>query len=104
MSSASMNASAGGSGASAGVMVGGAMMLPTQTLVENAAGASTLTTLVSAVQAAELAVAAGARQVLATHVAPGTDPEGRRVEVEEALRAAGSTAPVRAAAAHQTPG
>jgi len=54
MSSASMNGSAGGSGASAGVMVGGAMMLPTQTLVENASGASTLTTLVSAVQAAEL--------------------------------------------------
>ena len=54
MSSASTNASAGGSGASAGVMVGGAMMLPSQTLVENASGASTLTTLVSAVQAAEL--------------------------------------------------
>lgn len=39
----------------AGVMVGGAMMLPTQTLVENASGASTLTTLVSAVVAADLA-------------------------------------------------
>lgn len=38
----------------AGVMVGGAMMLPTQTLVENAVEASTLTTLVSAVQAAGL--------------------------------------------------
>ena len=38
-----------------GVMVGGAMMLPSQTLVENASGASNLTTLVSAVQAAELA-------------------------------------------------
>ena len=48
-----MSADAGG--ARAGVMVGGAMMLPTQTLVENASGASTLTTLVSAVQAAELA-------------------------------------------------
>ena len=40
--------------AGAGVMVGGSMMLPTQTLVENASGASTLTTLVSAVQAADL--------------------------------------------------
>lgn len=39
---------------SAGVMVGGAMMLPTQTLVENASGANTLTTLVAAVQAAGL--------------------------------------------------
>ena len=54
MSSASMNGNASTSGASAGVMVGGSMMLPTQTLVENASGASTLTTLVSAVQAAEL--------------------------------------------------
>ena len=41
--------------ASGGVMVGGAMMLPTKTLVENASGASNLTTLVSAVQAAGLA-------------------------------------------------
>ena len=39
---------------SAGVMVGGAMMLPTKTLVENASGASNLTTLVAAVQAAGL--------------------------------------------------
>jgi uncharacterized surface protein with fasciclin (FAS1) repeats len=54
-SSASMNGSVGAGGASAGVMVGGAMMLPSQTLVENASGASNLTTLVSAVQAAELA-------------------------------------------------
>ncbi|PAP78082.1 fasciclin domain-containing protein [Rubrivirga marina] len=54
MSSASMNGSADAGGASAGVMVGGAMMLPSQTLVENASGASNLTTLVSAVQAAEL--------------------------------------------------
>ncbi len=44
-----------GTSASAGVMVGGAMMLPTQTLVQNAAGASNLTTLVAAVQAAGLA-------------------------------------------------
>jgi len=56
MSSASMQADAAmpGASASTGVMVGGAMMLPTQTLVENASGASTLTTLVQAVQAAEL--------------------------------------------------
>ena len=39
---------------SAGVMVGGSMMLPTQTLVVNASGASNLTTLVAAVQAAGL--------------------------------------------------
>ena len=39
---------------SAGVMVGGAMMLPTKTLVENASAASNLTTLVAAVQAADL--------------------------------------------------
>ena len=38
----------------AGVMVGGAMMMPTNTLVENASGASNLTTLVAAVQAADL--------------------------------------------------
>ncbi len=38
-----------------GVMVGGAMMLPTQNLVENAVLASNLTTLVAAVQAADLA-------------------------------------------------
>ncbi len=41
--------------ASAGVMVGGAMMLPTQNLVQNASGASNLTTLVAAVTAADLA-------------------------------------------------
>ncbi|HEX8298294.1 MAG TPA: fasciclin domain-containing protein [Rubricoccaceae bacterium] len=40
--------------ASGGVMVGGAMMLPTQNLVVNASGASNLTTLVAAVQAAGL--------------------------------------------------
>ena len=41
--------------ADAGVMVGGAMMLPTQTLVQNASGADNLTTLVAAVKAADLA-------------------------------------------------
>ena len=40
---------------SAGVEVGGAMMLPTRTLVQNASEASNLTTLVAAVQAAGLA-------------------------------------------------
>ncbi len=49
-SSTSMNTSA-----SAGVMVGGSMMLPSKTLVQNASTASNLTTLVSAVQAAGLA-------------------------------------------------
>ena len=39
----------------AGVEVGGAMMLPTQTLVQNASEASNLTTLVAAVKAAGLA-------------------------------------------------
>ncbi len=39
---------------SQGVMVGGSMMLPSQTLVQNASGASNLTTLVAAVQAAGL--------------------------------------------------
>jgi ribonuclease BN (tRNA processing enzyme) len=58
----------------------------------------------SAAQAADLAVAAGARRVLVTHVAPGTDPVARRDEVEAALRDAGSDAPVLSAAALQTPG
>jgi ribonuclease BN (tRNA processing enzyme) len=58
----------------------------------------------SAAQAARVAVAAGAREVLVTHVSPGADPEGRRQEVEEALHAAGVSVPVRAAAAHQTAG
>ena len=40
--------------ATGGVMVGGAMMMPNRTLVENASGASNLTTLVTAVQAAGL--------------------------------------------------
>lgn len=43
-----------GMNTSAGVMVGGSMMLPTQNLVQNASQASTLTTLVAAVQAAGL--------------------------------------------------
>lgn len=51
----SSSGSTGGSpGASAGVMVGGAMMRPTQTLVQNASEADNLTTLVAAVQAADL--------------------------------------------------
>lgn len=59
---------------------------------------------VSAEQAARIAIAAGARQVLATHVAPGTDPEARRLEVEAALRREGSDAPVLSAAALQASG
>lgn len=57
MSSGSMHAPAPrmSTNASAGVMVGGAMMLPTRTLVQNASGANNLTTLVAAVQAADLA-------------------------------------------------
>jgi ribonuclease BN (tRNA processing enzyme) len=57
----------------------------------------------SAAQAARVAVAAGAREVLVTHVAPGSDPEARRLEVEAALRSSGAAVPVRAAAVHQTP-
>jgi len=58
----------------------------------------------SAEQAARTAIAAGARQVLVTHVAPGTDAEARRLEVEAALRRAGADVPVLSAAAHQTQG
>jgi ribonuclease BN (tRNA processing enzyme) len=57
----------------------------------------------SAAQAARTAIAAGARQVLVTHVAPGTDPEARRLEVETALRRQGADVPVLSAASHQTP-
>lgn len=58
----------------------------------------------SAEQAARTTIAAGARQVLVTHVAPGTDPEARRREVEAALRRERSEVPVLSAAAHQTAG
>ena len=58
----------------------------------------------TATQAARLALAAGARKVLVTHVVPGTDPEVRRAEVAAALAAAGSPAEVLAAADHQTHG
>ena len=58
----------------------------------------------SADQAARLAVAAGARKVLVTHVVPGTSAEDRRAEVAAALGTRGSTAEVLAAADHQTPG
>lgn len=54
MSSASTSASMDSDMDRPGVMVGGSMMLPTNTLVENASGASTLSTLVTAVQAADL--------------------------------------------------
>ena len=58
----------------------------------------------SASQAARLAIAAGARRVLVTHVVPGADPQVRRAEVAAALVAGGSAAEVLAAADHQTPG
>jgi ribonuclease BN (tRNA processing enzyme) len=58
----------------------------------------------SAGQAAKLAIAAGARKVLVTHVVPGTEPEARRAEVAAALIAGGSAAEAIAAADHQTPG
>lgn len=58
----------------------------------------------SAAQAAAIAVAAGARQVLVTHVAPGGDPEERRLEVVAALRDLGCSVPVLVADAHQTLG
>ena len=56
----------------------------------------------SGAQAARLAKQAGARQVLVTHVAPGDDPEQRRVEVESALRPEGVEVPVLSAAERQT--
>lgn len=43
-----------GANAAAGVLVGGSMMLPSQTLVENASQADNLTTLVAAIRAAGL--------------------------------------------------
>jgi uncharacterized surface protein with fasciclin (FAS1) repeats len=49
-----MSGRASSSSASAGVMVGGSMMLPSQTLVQNASTANNLTTLVAAVRAAGL--------------------------------------------------
>jgi ribonuclease BN (tRNA processing enzyme) len=58
----------------------------------------------SAAQAARLAMAAGARTVVVTHVVPGTAPEARRAEVAAALVAGGSSADAIAAADHQTPG
>jgi ribonuclease BN (tRNA processing enzyme) len=58
----------------------------------------------SARQAAGLAMAAGARRVLVTHVVPGTLPEVRRAEVADALFAGASSAEAVAAADHQTPG
>ncbi|MGK2949374.1 MAG: MBL fold metallo-hydrolase [Acidimicrobiales bacterium] len=58
----------------------------------------------SAAEAARLAVASGARQVVVTHVVPGLDPELRRLEVEMALHADGPAVPVVAAAGMQTAG
>jgi len=58
----------------------------------------------AASEAAEIAVAAGARTVLVTHVAPRGDVEARRVEFETAFRARGGQGTVLLAAQHQTPG
>jgi ribonuclease BN (tRNA processing enzyme) len=58
----------------------------------------------SPAQAARLALAAGARKVLVTHVVPGAAAEAQRAEVAAALVAGGSAAHVIAAADHQTPG
>jgi ribonuclease BN (tRNA processing enzyme) len=58
----------------------------------------------SAAQAATLAIKAGARRVLVTHVVPGTAPAARRAEVAAALTASGCPAEAIAAADHQTPG
>ncbi|MFL6205229.1 MAG: MBL fold metallo-hydrolase [Acidimicrobiales bacterium] len=55
-------------------------------------------------QAAALAIAAGARRVLVTHVVPGTRPEARRAEVAAALVSGGSAAQAVSAADHQTSG
>jgi ribonuclease BN (tRNA processing enzyme) len=55
----------------------------------------------SGAQAARVAAEAGARRVLVTHVVPGSDPGQRAAEVEAALRARGSAAPVLLAADHQ---
>ena len=58
----------------------------------------------AATEAAEIAVAAGARAVLVTHVAPRGDVEARRVEFETAFRARGGQGTVLLAADHQTLG
>ena len=58
----------------------------------------------SGAQAARVAVQAGARRVLMTHIAPGDDASVRRAEVEAALRERGATVPVLVAAEHQTAG
>jgi ribonuclease BN (tRNA processing enzyme) len=58
----------------------------------------------SAAQAARIAIAAGARRVVVTHVMPGADPHARAAEVAEILRAEGSSAVVQVAADHQTTG
>ncbi len=55
-------------------------------------------------QAARVAVQAGARQVLMTHVAPGDDPSTRREELLAELIELGSAAPVLVAADRQTIG
>lgn len=56
----------------------------------------------SAAQAARVAERAGARQVVATHVVPGDDPERRRKELVAELAARGLQVPVLLASSRQT--
>ena len=58
----------------------------------------------TAAQAARIAISAGARSVLVTHLVPGADPHQRCAEVSDVLRASGASIPVLAAADHQTAG
>ncbi|MEO6318435.1 MAG: MBL fold metallo-hydrolase [Acidimicrobiales bacterium] len=58
----------------------------------------------SAAQAAHLAIEAGARRVVVTHVVPGSEPAERRAEVEAVLTAGGALVPTLTAADHQTSG
>ena len=58
----------------------------------------------SGAQAARIAVQAGARRILMTHVVPGDEPSVRRRELEAELKILGATLPVLVAADHQTPG
>jgi ribonuclease BN (tRNA processing enzyme) len=58
----------------------------------------------TAAQAARVAIEAGARSLLVTHVVPGADPHLRCAEVVDALHAIGASVPVHAAADHQTTG
>jgi ribonuclease BN (tRNA processing enzyme) len=58
----------------------------------------------TATETARLAIDAGARSVIVTHVVPGVTPADRCAEVEAALREADVDLPVIAAGDHQTTG